>query len=87
MPITRSAKKALRSSLRKREFNLKRKSDITKEVKDLKKLVTLGKKKEAQTLMRNVQKSLDKAVKAKTLKKNTASRRKSRLTRLVKKLG
>jgi len=36
--------------------------------------------------MYEVQSALDKAVKSKTIKKNTASRRKSRLSKLVKKL-
>jgi ribosomal protein S20 len=38
-------------------------------------------------MMREVQRALDKAVKGKTLKKNTASRKKSRLSKLVKKLS
>lgn len=87
MPITRSAKKALRVASRKRVFNAARKSRVLTQMKSLKKLVATGNKKEAQTLLRQVQKSLDKAVKGKTLKKNTASRRKSRLNKLVKKLG
>ena len=87
MAITRGAKKAHRASLKKREFNLRRKAKISKTIKDLKKLVAAGDKKEAQTLMREVQKSLDKAVKSKTIKKNTASRRKGRLSKLIKKLS
>lgn len=38
-------------------------------------------------MMREVQSSLDKAVKGKTLKKNTAARKKSRLSKLIKKLS
>lgn len=86
MPITRSAKKALRSSLTKREFNLRRKATVAKTTKSLKKLVVAGSKKEAEEALRQAQKALDKAVKARTLNKNTASRRKSRLSKLVKKL-
>lgn len=87
MPITRGAKKAHRSSLKKRVFNLRRKEKASKAVKSLKQLVLEGKKKEAQEAMREVQKSLDKAVKMKTLNKNTASRRKSRLSKLVKNIS
>jgi small subunit ribosomal protein S20 len=87
MPITRSAKKALRASIKKRAFNARRKELVSKEVKELKKLITSGDKKKAQTLIREVQKTLDKAVKAKTLKKNTASRKISRLVKMVKKLS
>ena len=86
MPITRGAKKALRSSLTKRGFNLARKTRVSKAVKNLKKLVAQGNKEEAKKAMREVQKALDKAVKGNTLKKNTASRKKSRLSKLVKKL-
>lgn len=86
MPITRSAKKAHRASLRKREFNLVRKDQAGKAIKSLKKLIASGDKKAAQALIPQVQKALDKAVKSKTLKKNTASRKKARLSKLVKKL-
>jgi len=87
MPITSSAKKALRSSLRKRAFNLLRKDKAARAVKSLKKLIVAGNKKEAQAQMRTVQQALDKAVKGHTLDKNTASRKKSRLSKLVKKLS
>lgn len=86
MAITKSAKKAHRSSQKKRVFNIRRKDKAVSAVKSLKKLVSQGQKKEAQALMREVQKALDKAVKGNTLKKNTASRKKSRLSKLVKKL-
>lgn len=86
MPITHSAKKALRNSLRKREFNLRRKDKTLRAIKSLKKLIASGNKKEAQAQMRMVQQALDKAVKGHTLDKNTASRKKSRLLKLLKKL-
>jgi small subunit ribosomal protein S20 len=87
MPITHSAKKALRSSLRKRQFNLRRKEKVTNSVKSVKKLITDNKKKEAMAALRDAQKALDKAVKGKTMNKNTASRKKSRLSKMIKKLG
>jgi ribosomal protein S20 len=40
MPITKSAKKALRNSGKKRVFNLKKKDAINKAVKNLKALVS-----------------------------------------------
>jgi small subunit ribosomal protein S20 len=86
MAITRGAKKAHRSSLRKRVFNLRRKDKISRATKSLKKLIASGNKKEALAMIREVQSALDKAVKNKTLKKNTASRKKSRLSKLIKKL-
>ncbi len=87
MAITRGAKKAHRSSLRKREFNLRRKDRVVRAIKSFKKLVASGKIKEAEAMMREVQSALDKAVKGKTMKKNTASRKKSRLSKLIKKLS
>ncbi len=86
MSITRGAKKTHRSSLRKRVFNLRRKDKISRAVKSLKKFVAAGSKKDAEMMMREVQSALDKAVKGKTLKKNTAARKKSRLSKLIKKL-
>ena len=87
MAITRGAKKAHRSSLREREFNVRRKDKVSRAIKSFKKLVASGKMKEAEAMMREVQSALDKAVKGKTLKKNTASRKKSRLSKLLKKLS
>ena len=87
MPITRSAKKALRSSDKKRNFNRARKDKVASAMKELKKLISEGKKKESLAQFSLVQKALDKAVKGKTLDKNTASRKKSRLSKSIKKLG
>lgn len=84
MAITRSAKKAHRASLRKRVFNLRRKDAVSNSIKALKKLIASADKKGAQAQMKVVQKALDKAVKGHTLNKNMASRKKSRLSKLVK---
>jgi len=85
MPITKSAKKTLRSSKRKQVFNLRRKRTITSEVKGLKKLVEEKKIDEAEKALSGVFKALDKAAKNGVIKKNNASRKKSRLSRLVSK--
>lgn len=87
MPITKSAKKALRSSIRKGAFNRARKAGVSDAVKSTKKLIAEGKKKEAIVALRTAQKALDKAAKANTINKNTASRRKSRLAKMINKLG
>ena len=87
MPITRGAKKAHRQSLRRRAVNLRRKSKASDITKALKKLVATGDKKAAQALMKDAQQAIDKAVKGKVLSKNTAARKKSRLSKLVKKLS
>ena len=87
MPITSSAKKALRVSKRKRVFNLNAKAKIDEPVKKLKKLVEAKNKKEAQALIPTIYKALDKAAKIGYIKKNAAARKKSRVVAMVKKLG
>ena len=84
MPITTSAKKALRGSEKKRGFNKVKKELINKTVKQVKKLVGEKKVKEAMALMPQVQKVLDKAVKTGHLKMNTAARKKSRISAMIK---
>lgn len=85
MPITKSAKKALRNSGRKRVFNLKKKDLINKSVKKIKALVLKKDTKGAMALMPEVQKILDKSVKTGLLKMNTASRKKSRIVAMINK--
>jgi small subunit ribosomal protein S20 len=85
MPITTSAKKALRGSQTKRGFNLVKKELINKTVKQIKKLIAEKKVKEAKALMPQVQKILDKSVKTGLIKKNTASRKKSRISAMITK--
>lgn len=85
MPITKSAKKALRSSKRKRIFNLRRKSEMQNVIKEYKKLVSSKKAEEAKKLIPKLQKAIDKAAKKGVIKKNTAARKKSRLTKKLSK--
>ncbi len=84
MPITSSAKKALRASKRKKVFNLKRKNEMQGVIKEYKKLISAKKPEEAGKLLPKLQKAIDKAAKRGIIKKNTAARKKSRL---VKKLA
>jgi len=81
MPITKSAKKALRGSKKKRVFNMRRKTAMKDEVKAFRKLVADGKKEDAAQKMPAVQKAIDKAVKRGVIKKNTAARKTSRLAK------
>jgi small subunit ribosomal protein S20 len=85
MPITKSAKKALRGSQKKRVFNTAKKEQINKAIKEVKKLISEKKMKEAKALMPKVQKILDKSVKTGLIKLNKASRKKSRLSAMIKK--
>ena len=83
MPITKSAKKALRQSLKRRVRNLSYKKKIKKLLKEVKSLVSKEKIKEAKALLPQVYKIIDKATKVGLIKKNTASRKKSRITKLI----
>lgn len=85
MPITKSAKKALKQGEKKKVFNLRRKKKVEDAVKTVKKLVKEGKVKEANALLPKAYSALDKAAKGNTIKDNTAARKKSRLNALVKK--
>ncbi|OHA88508.1 MAG: 30S ribosomal protein S20 [Candidatus Zambryskibacteria bacterium RIFCSPHIGHO2_01_FULL_43_25] len=85
MPITKSAKKALRNSARKQEFNLRHKRDMLWAEKKLRKLIADKKTKEAQEFFQKVQKIIDKAAKRGVIKDNTASRKKSRLSAVIRK--
>ncbi len=86
MPITKSAKKALRQSKKKRLRNVRRKKAFKGIVKNIRKLALENKKKEAEKLLPEAYKVIDKAAKAGVIKKNTAGRKKSRLTKLVNKI-
>ncbi|MEK7195475.1 MAG: 30S ribosomal protein S20 [Patescibacteria group bacterium] len=83
MPITKSAKKALRQNIRRRERNASRKNNYRKIIRAYKKSIAEKKLDEAVKQLRIVYKNLDKAVKSKTIKKNTANRLKSRLSQLI----
>ncbi len=83
MPITKSAKKALRQSSKRRAHNLRYKNKVKALIKEARGLVLQKRVEEAKKLIPQVYKILDKAAKEKVIKKNTASRKKSRLTKLV----
>ncbi len=83
MPITKGAKKALRVSKRKQVWNTRRKKAVENVIRDIKKLVKEKKGKEARELLPKAYQAFDKAVKEKTLDKNTASRKKSRLSKFI----
>lgn len=83
MPITKSAKKALRQNLRRKTRNIQKKKTIKNLLKEVKILIFEKKPEEAKKLLPQVYKLLDKAAKTGLIKKNTASRNKSRIARLV----
>lgn len=79
MPITQSAKKALRQSVRRHTQNLARSETYKNTLKETRALVSTGKIEEAKKLLPALQRALDKAVKTGVIKKNKASRLKSRV--------
>ncbi len=83
MPITSSAKKALRQNVTRRKRNEARKETYKKAVKEYRKLVGAKKFDEAAKAFPVVFKALDKAAKTKVIEKNKASRLKSRLAQLT----
>ena len=83
MPITKSAKKALRQNIKRRARNLTYKKKIKDLIKKVRGLVLDKKTEEAKKLLPKIYKILDKAAKVGVIKKNTAARKKSRITKLV----
>jgi len=85
MPITTSAKKALRKSIKRRVINVKKNKEMRNLLKEVKNLVSEKKIAEAKKLLPNAYKILDKAAKTGLIKKNAAARKKSRITKFLAK--
>ena len=83
MPIIKSAKKAIRGSLRKKAFNDRQKHAMKDIIKKIEKTAKTDKEK-AGKLLSSALAIIDKAAKKGVIKKNNAARKKSRLARLVK---
>ncbi len=84
MPIIKSAKKAMRSSARKRVFNERRKKALRDTTKDTRKVAVAKDAKMTKESLAAAYQAIDKAAKRGVIKKNTASRRKARLAKFVK---
>ena len=84
MPITRSARKAHRVASKKRAVNDRTKKVLKEGVKSIEKLVVAKKWKEAKAALPKAYSVIDKAAKNGVIKKNTASRKKARLSKLTK---
>jgi small subunit ribosomal protein S20 len=87
MANTKSAKKAERVSERRYVFNARRKKAMKDSVKAVSKLVAAKDAKGAEKSLPALYKALDKAAKNGTIKKNTAARMKSRLSKSLKKVA
>lgn len=85
MPITTSAKKALRQTRRRTIRNLRRKDAYKTALKQIRKLLDSGKTREAEALIPQTYQALDKAAKSGVIKKQAAARYKSRVMRRMRK--
>ena len=83
MAITSSAKKAIRASAKKRVYNLRRKGALYNTTKALTQAVATKDIAKAEKLLPAAYKAIDKARKTGVIKANTASRKKSRLAKLI----
>ena len=83
MPQRRNAKKELRKTSKHLSHNLDIKTDLRKTIKKLLLAVKDKNVEEAKATLKLVYKKIDKAAKRHLLHKNTASHRKSRLSKAV----
>jgi small subunit ribosomal protein S20 len=83
MPITSSAKKALRQNKTRHTRNVVKKENYKKAVVTYRKFVAAKKMDEAAKALPLAFKALDKAAKTKVIEKNKASRLKSRLSAMM----
>ena len=86
-PIIKSAKKALRQSKKRNVLNVRTKNKMKKIVKGLRVFVEEKKIEDAKKILPKAYKAVDKAAKRGVIKKNTASRKKSRLTKAINKIS
>jgi small subunit ribosomal protein S20 len=87
MAKTSSAKKALRASERRRIFTTRRKKTMKDIVKEVSKLVAAKDARSASAKLSALYKAVDKAAKGGTIKKNTAARMKSRISKRISALS
>jgi len=83
MPITQSAKKAIRGSLRKKGYNDRSRRAMKEIIKKIEKISKTDKK-EAIKMLPTAFAIIDKAAQKNVIKKNNAARKKSRLARITK---
>lgn len=87
VPIKQAAKKALRQSKKRNKINTSARRRLHETIKKFNSFVKENKAEEAKKLLQTCYKLLDKAAKKNVIKKNTASRKKSRLTKALNKIG
>ncbi len=83
MPITKSAKKALRQNTKRRAENKIRKRSLKMMIKDARAVAAQSDRDKKEAVLPSIYKALDKAAKSGLIKKNSAARKKSRLAKLL----
>ena len=86
MPITKSAQKALRQSIRRRIQNLNHKEAYKAAIRTYKNCIAEKKFDDAKNGIRTIAQALDKAVKTGVIHKNKASRLKSQFAKQITKI-
>lgn len=76
-----SAKKRVRQNLKRRSRNRARKAQVREQIKGFTTALTAGDLPKAETELRDVVQRLDRVAAKGTIHKNTAARRRSRLTK------
>ena len=86
MPNITSAKKRLRQNIATRERNRASRSFVRNRCKNVIKAVQTGNIEDADRLFRDAVKALDQASSKRIVHRNTAARKKSRLSAMIRKL-
>ena len=87
MPNTTSARKAARKIARRTEINKARRSRVRNAVRAVEEAIAAGDRNKAVEAMKLAEPALMRAVRQGQLHRNTASRKVSRLTHSISKLG
>ena len=87
MANIKSAKKDIKRTRKVTDNNHELKAKVKNSIKNVEKAIASGDKKLASEALKNLQKTIDKALSKGLVKKNTASREKSRLNNKVKEMN
>lgn len=87
MPIIKAQKKSVRQSEKRKVFNDRRRRSMRDAVKIVKTFIAGKDAKSAKEALSIAYKAIDKATKRGVIKANTASRKKSQLSKNIKEIG
>ena len=87
MPNLKAAKKALKQNITRKVRNLRKKRALRSLVKDFNKLIGAKNIEDAKNFLPKIYKRIDKNKKAGIIKKNTASRQKAKIAKMINKIA